>query len=403
MNNSNENYQQTQEFDYFIEFIENRNIIPLEIKNKKEYYSDIRNIENSFTGIMKNDAPFIENSFILEASQLIINAIRLFELGYFDAAFYSLRQSIEISTTMAYLSDISEENRKKQVTAWEKQKWFPPQSKMLKMLKKNGEHYKDIKNKMSEFFDEMKNVSDKINKFVHKQGKYHFYTNIDRNTLIVSYLEKFECFLKKCISIIAIMRLTVDPFPILLMDKEIYNRTFKMITIPYTTAFAKKYIGNDYINQYKTTEVYKGYYNYFMKEEKRNYPTNEVVQNECIDTSKIDEILSQEHLLNQNEKIAVKIVKEYPTICTVYFNKHGFPYYITEVKSKNESGLNSSETIKKFHASEEKFNQNFNGAFASVFHFDDNYICLEHNEKLNKKDTIIIKKIIKDNLLSSSF
>lgn len=37
------------------------------------------------------------NTFFEEACQLIANSVQLFKLGYSDAVFYSLRQSIETS------------------------------------------------------------------------------------------------------------------------------------------------------------------------------------------------------------------------------------------------------------------------------------------------------------------
>lgn len=75
------------------------------IENKDEILWDIFNIEHSFSGRM--DTPNA-NLFIMEAIQLIINSIELFEKGYFDCAYYSLREAIEVSTTIIYLSDLSE-------------------------------------------------------------------------------------------------------------------------------------------------------------------------------------------------------------------------------------------------------------------------------------------------------
>lgn len=38
----------------------------------------------------------------MEAEQQLINAIELYELGYFDCAYYSLRSAIDLSTTMVF-------------------------------------------------------------------------------------------------------------------------------------------------------------------------------------------------------------------------------------------------------------------------------------------------------------
>lgn len=52
------------------------------------------------------------NAFLQEAIQLLANAIFLYEDGYFDCAFYSVRQASEVFDTMLYLVHADEEKRK---------------------------------------------------------------------------------------------------------------------------------------------------------------------------------------------------------------------------------------------------------------------------------------------------
>jgi hypothetical protein len=59
-------------------------LVPVEIRKKKLYFYDLMNIERSFTE--RVDA-LLSNTFILESAQLIVNAINLFEMGYFDCAY----------------------------------------------------------------------------------------------------------------------------------------------------------------------------------------------------------------------------------------------------------------------------------------------------------------------------
>jgi hypothetical protein len=61
----------------FAELKENENLIQLVVSDKEEYYNDLSNIEQSWTG--RIDAT-IANTFILESVQLIINALALFIL-----------------------------------------------------------------------------------------------------------------------------------------------------------------------------------------------------------------------------------------------------------------------------------------------------------------------------------
>ena len=95
------------------EWLKNRYLMPVKLTQKDEFYTAILEIEQNFTG--RIDA-WLANTFILEASQLLINSIELFELGYFDCAYYSLREAIELSTTMVYLSDLPENEKKEKLT-----------------------------------------------------------------------------------------------------------------------------------------------------------------------------------------------------------------------------------------------------------------------------------------------
>ena len=83
------------------EFRKRENIRPLELSNKEKYYEDLLNIEHSFTGLVGYGE--LINTFVMEAEQQLVNSIELFEMGYFDCAYYSLRSAIDLSTTMSFL------------------------------------------------------------------------------------------------------------------------------------------------------------------------------------------------------------------------------------------------------------------------------------------------------------
>lgn len=115
----------------YSEWRKKENIKSYEISNVEEYFEDLMNVEHSFSGRM--DVP-LANTFILEAVQLIINSIRLFELVYFDNAYYSLRGVIKISTTIVYLFDVPENERKDKMAALKNTKYFSMKGRMLNQL-----------------------------------------------------------------------------------------------------------------------------------------------------------------------------------------------------------------------------------------------------------------------------
>ena len=382
--------------DSFINsFLSDRNdlyIIPIEIENKEEYIYDIKSIENS----VSDRIDFVLSpkfNMNYESIQMIINAIYLFELGYFDAAFYSLRQSIEISTTMVFLSELSEDERDKKVKKWRSSGNFPMRGAMVKHLANNGNSYKDMLDKMPNFFESIHNINKKLNKFVHKQGFKHFYsTNPAYDKQIEEHkkvrLKEFEFFLKECICIIAVMRLALDPFPILLQDEEIEYRIFDIITEPYNYRIMK-YINDKTIDEYKTTHIYREYYNHIMKEEKRNEVVNNVVRNHYIDSKQLDKIFEQKHLLNDYDLITVNIFQKFDKLNTIVV--HGIWYGMDE-KLLDVSGL----CLQDISASENKFNQKFNNFFISAFHYEDDYFYLLYEELLSNEEINEIKMIIND-------
>ncbi|MHB8276821.1 MAG: hypothetical protein ACYDIA_04090 [Candidatus Humimicrobiaceae bacterium] len=161
--------------DSYIEWRKCENIHPLTLPSREKFYHDLTNIEHSWSGRM--DIGNIGNTFIIEAEQQLINAIELFEQGYFDCAYYSLRSAVDLSTTMVYLADMPDEEKETLLDAWKETKDFPMQGQMIKQLSAKGNVFTDMKNKMPDFFAKAKELSADLNKYVHKQGLRHFYVS----------------------------------------------------------------------------------------------------------------------------------------------------------------------------------------------------------------------------------
>ena len=120
-------------------------IFPQSLPNKDKFYWDIQEIENSFSGRMDFDHIGI---FIKEAGQLLLNAISLFEKGYFDCAYYSLRSALDVATTLVYFVDMPEKERNEKFSAWKENEHFPMKGEMIQALLKKGNILRDMKEKM---------------------------------------------------------------------------------------------------------------------------------------------------------------------------------------------------------------------------------------------------------------
>lgn len=385
--------------DFFINSRKRENIRRISLSNKNKYYYDLINIDNSWTG--RADVWNIANTFILESEQLLINSIELFELGFFDCAYYQLRTAIELSTTIVFLSDMPENERLAYTESWKETKHFPMQKDMIKLLSANGNIFSDMKEKMPHFFSKTKQLSFKINKNVHKQGLDHFYVcrnhPINNNKSQKAFIDNFEYFLKKCIGIVSVMRLAIDPFPVLLMDEEILYRCFDSLTEPYSLDFIEEYIGEDTINEYKKTKIYVDTYNLFIKNERKNEAVFNIVRFQYIDSTKKEEILNQLHLMDIHE-ILCALIALFCDKSTKIYCFGGFNIYTTERKSKRNALSWSSKDFDDFEKSEQKINQPYDEAYISVIYFNNEAYFIEHNEELNEIECKQLVSDIENNL-----
>lgn len=379
--------------DTYIDFRKKENILPLELPNKSKFYTDIMNIEHSFSGRIGT----VINTFVMEAAQQLINAIELFELGYFDCAYYSLRSAVDVSTTMVFLTDMPNKEQQKYLDDWKDTKHFPMQGQILQMLAVDGNIFVDMKENMPSFFSDAKQLCKELNKYVHKQGLDHFYISrshpLNANRPQDKYVSDFEHYLKKCIGVVAVMRLAADPFPVLLMDGEILLRCFDSMTEPYSQDFVNEYIGEQTINEYKQTLFYQCTYDSFIDDEKKNLATFDVLKHQYIDRNRMSDILKQLHLLDVYDSICVLIVNACEKITKMY-TMGGFQMYFTEKKTNRTAHSYKGLDFKVFSENDNKYNQPYDEAYISVFHFLGEDYYAEHNDLLNEDEIIKINSVL---------
>ena len=365
-----------------------QNIHPIKLTNEDEYLSALTNLQMSLTGRL--DIMFV-NIFINETIQLITNGIVLFEKGYFDAAFYSLRESLEISTTAVFFVDDIEENRREAIKNWKNQGKFPGQKQMVKELKSRSGSFSDIREKMPTYFENIESVKRKLDKYVHKQGFGKFYVVRNNPLKFNSYpegdlIKNFEDFLVKSIGAAAVLRLAIDPFPVLLLDDDIYNRTGQFLTEGYGYNFIQKYIGEKYLEEYKKTDIYLGHYNALIKNEEMLPSVVNLVKDQYIDNNKVEEILSQKHLLSINDLVAITLVAHSSKVVKVYCIG-GLSWYFT---NHNTNRKKMSWNSLDFTPEKIKENTPYDEAFLTHFKVLDEDYYVEHNDKFNQKELSLL-------------
>ena len=375
----------------FSELIETNiwRIRKLSLPNATSYLQDVEYIVWADTGLI---TALNTNLFFQESCQMIVNAINIFQEGYFDAAFYSLRQSIENSIGTLYLSA-----RPETMDSWQKLEKGFEKGKMAKFLRDNEPNFSDIRSNMSKYFENINKAINKINKYIHKQGFISFYSTkksiiTDKETQIYKQITSdFEQILKISIGAVAVYRLTIDPLPILLMNEDIRFRTGDLVTEPYSEHFVQKYIGEEHISAYKNTNIYKEYKKSIMSCEKQNEAIFNIIHFQYINREALNDINEQINLLTLSDRMALAFILISDNITLVYIDE--IFLYTSNTTRKDSCISYGYPYCNEFFEGKNDFNAPLaNGAYLSRIKGNKKFTFIESNIPLNEIEIEIVKK-----------
>jgi len=246
-----------------------QHLTPRTLPNRENILSVTHDIEYSMTG--RSDVMSLHNFFV-EASSLLRNAVKQYEEGFFDASFYSVRTALELIRIITHFSEQDAPTESDIYKQWRQGGWFPHDSKIRNRLKEAGAVYSEVRDALTPFFDEQDERLEKVQKYIHKQSYKTFYSQNPFRPDVVQSRNKmvdelFVDFITNSIAEIAILRLCVDPFPLLLKDDDVmYKIHFQSMTIPFSDEMLE-IIGDENINSYQMTNFYQSH--------KSNYLDNE--------------------------------------------------------------------------------------------------------------------------------
>lgn len=264
------------------------------------------------------------NTFLQESVELLRNAIEVFCAGYFDAAYYLVRSSIEVSTVGVYFSDSQAEEKEERKKSWRRLEYFPVQKKLLKRLQSEGSAFSEFNEKVPSFFTAIERHSESANKIIHKQGYRSFYCIrnhpfFDKKYSQVELAEDFTDYLRNALGVVAMMRLAIDPFPVLLADEECRNRFADSVTRPYSDEFVSECIGEEMLAQYRTTDFYLGVKRWIVD----SFPVMsdaayDAQQVGFVDARQKDTLLKDIHLVSMRSACAILLFFMFYEVCNVY-------------------------------------------------------------------------------------
>jgi hypothetical protein len=367
---------------------------PTKVENRELFYSASLDIEHSFSGRLDM---FGLHTFFSEASMLIRNALRLYEEGFFDSAFYSVRSALELSRIVTYFSDIDNPQESEIFKSWASGSKFPFDREIKREIEKSSSVYQELHEVMGDFFGLQAERLRAAQKYIHKQGFKAFYarggTNAEREKLRQDRMNRdFESFVKNSIVEIALLRLCIDPFPLLLNDPDImYKVHFESMTEPFSDDMIEKILGNEIVSLYRSTEFYKSHVAYFESNVALSEEAHELLNNQYYNRSSWHIIKQQLQLLSAHDQAAVRIFNSSSAISKIYIFR-GLVFYFSDVKSNRTKFGFSSTDFDQIKVAEVKINTDYDGAYLSYISGGDEDYWLEHNALLNPDEIIKIQK-----------
>ncbi len=364
------------------------------LPDSDEYIYAINNIQMATTGFIN---AMESNKFFAEACQMIINAIKLYQDGYFDCAFYSLRQSIELSIGTIFLNANPDKYRN-----WNKLEKGFESGNMARYLADKEPSFKEVREKLCDYFDNLHELKKQIDKYVHKQGYKSFHISFQRvyGDLLIqkekALLKFFEKSLRACIGAVAIYRFIIDPLPLALADEDLLMRSGDFITQPYSINFIKEYIGDNVVNKLKTTQAYIDIESWLLSNEKQNSTTFLLIHYQGFRRDEFSELTSQLHLCSFYDRVAVGLFMCSIKISQVFLE--GAFWYWSDVKSNRAGslvmGVSYYEDI--FKNSSEDYNKPYDNVFLSRFTLLEKHHYVEHNEMLSNDEIIVINSLFEE-------
>lgn len=373
--------------------IPNDYLVPVEYPEGDKHLAALNNIQ--FAHAQSFDLNSLQ--FFSEATYLIANAIQLFRSGYYDCAFYSLRQSIELSIVILYITERGDEYLRKR----EMQKDGFETGAMINYLKNNAPIFKDVRTRMTDFFEEVRSMQKEMNKYVHKQGYGTFYTfnrsifeSERKQYWQTQRLIDFDRFVIKCIGAVAVYRLALDPLPVLLREENMLYKIPSILTAPYTDEFIQTYIGRNQIESFYKTQIYQEYYNHLKNKETLCEGCYKLLHLNDYDRTLFPEIISQFHVLPSHTQLAVLIFSISPKIADMIC-KNGWERYSSDIPSRRIpwSFHLGTEYYESLFPYRENFNQHYNNVYISRIKINNEWEYIEHNEQFTLDEWKKIEKI----------
>lgn len=378
----------------------------LKFKNKQRCTLKERNVLLSELHIMETLASgkietMFCNLFLNESVQLLINSIFLMEDGFYDCAFYSVRQSAENLNNMLLLA-----SDKSKLEQWCKKEYFPLNNKVVKLLTECNIIYSEFKDKLKVFFDDYDNLIKQSHKIIHKQGFDTFYSQRTFHAKEVKFdkdkeIDFFVKLLRYSIINIYLIFIILDPIGLELADSNMNMRlNFNPMAEPINLDFIRENCPYDLIDMLHQTKFYNDLVCEYSEKEEMNVDTYSVIRDNFFNLEALDNIEKQRHLLSPQEQFMLSILQTGLRISNFQIGGINILPYWTSEKcnySRYSTAINEFDCFKQG----QQFNNRYYNVFISRINMFDSLLFLEHNKELTNEEINLLQE--KEKVLNPEF
>ncbi|MFT8443471.1 MULTISPECIES: hypothetical protein [Bifidobacterium] len=355
-------------------------------------------IEMSLTGRIDM---FQLNIFFAEASKELRNAVKLLESGMYDSAFYSVRSAVELAHIVAYFSGDDDPASSELYERWKKGGWFPPDGEIRKNLAEVCAPFQEVKAALPEFFAERNKALRRANKYIHRQGFRTFYSLTQRpEPWYAGYLpamrDEFHAFIMGAVTEIILLRLSVDPFPILLRDPDVmYKIHYVSQTKPLSDTVVDLFLTPKIIDSYRSTSFYSQLAEEFSGNEPFSKATYNLFNFGIYHHADHDKIMQQFKLLGKSDRMAVRIFECMPDVSCI-FTESGLKMYMAESFVLKSGPLISSDDFRTDQGQPGIVNRPCPQGYETLIHIDGDAYMLNHAHPLSTDSMRSLERLKSD-------
>lgn len=374
---------------------------PRELARRDDFLSLTHDIEYGMSG--RVDVMGL-HGFFVEAACLLRNSIKVYEEGVFDAAFYCVRAALELARIITHFSEQDDPMESDIYIMWKQSaSYFPTDSKIRKRLKAAGKVYTEVRSSLAPFFDSQDERLERAQKYIHKQSYASFYGKISWRPDVVKSRSAvvddfFQEFLSNTIIEIALLRLCIDPYPVLLLDKDVSHKIhYQSITIPFSISMIDL-IGEELLANYRKTDFYESHKRGYLSNEELNEATYNLINHEFYDRAEREAIVSQSHLISDNDKAAIELFDISDDLTYVYLDG-GLSWYVSSTRSVRAQigpGRDRQDAFQRMTSTDQLANLRLDDAYVSYFSSGKARTWIEHNKKLDKESLDKIQGVLDD-------